>query len=81
MKRLLFVVIAAAAVAGAGWYVMRTAGYSSASVAALLPRDTIFLLHAPDFNRARDQWHHLDIYQLYSEPAVQDFLPRPRRYP
>jgi hypothetical protein len=31
----------------------------------------------PDFNQARDQWHHSDIYQLYREPAVQDFLRKP----
>jgi hypothetical protein len=31
----------------------------------------------PDFNQTRDQWHHSDIYQLYREPAVQDFLRKP----
>jgi hypothetical protein len=30
-----------------------------------------------DFNRTRDQWHQSDLYQLYSEPAVQDFLRKP----
>ena len=78
MKRVLLLVIAAAAVASAAWYVMRVAGIGSAvPVAALLPRETIFLIHAPDFNRTRDQWHHLDIYQLYREPAVQEFLRKP----
>ena len=42
-----------------------------------MPRDTIFLAHIPDFNQTRDQWHHSDIYQLYREPAVQDFLRKP----
>jgi hypothetical protein len=31
----------------------------------------------PDFNRTRDQWHDCDIYKLYREPAVQDFLTKP----
>src|SRR5206468_12859521 len=46
-------------------------------VSALLPRETIFLAQMPDFNRTRDQWHHSDIYALYQEPAVQDFLRKP----
>jgi len=37
----------------------------------------IFLAHMQDFNRTRDQWHQSDLYQLYSEPAVQDFLRKP----
>src|SRR5438128_6789949 len=28
----------------------------------------------PDFNRTRDEWYRSDIYQLYREAAVQDFL-------
>ena len=47
------------------------------SVAVLLPRETIMFVHAPDFTRMQDQWHRSDIYQLYREPAVQDFLRRP----
>jgi hypothetical protein len=31
----------------------------------------------PDFNRTRDDWYRSDIYQLYHEPAVQDFLHKP----
>jgi hypothetical protein len=33
--------------------------------------------HLPDFKRTRDEWLKSDIYQLYSEPAVQDFLRKP----
>lgn len=78
MKRVLILVIAAAAVASAAWYMMHVAGIVSAvPVAALLPRETLFLAHVPDFNRTRNQWHHLDIYQLYREPTVQDFLRKP----
>jgi len=70
---LLIIVLAAAAFAG--WYYWKVSlQISSAPVSALLPQQTIFLAHLPDFNRTRDDWHHCDIYQLYSEPAVQDFL-------
>ena len=31
----------------------------------------------PDFSRTRDEWRRSDIYQLYREPAVQDFLRKP----
>src|SRR5262249_41498921 len=29
------------------------------------------------FNRTYDEWQRCDIYQLYREPAVQDFLQKP----
>jgi hypothetical protein len=48
-----------------------------AAVSAFLPRETIALAHLPDFNRSRNQWHQSDIYQLYSEPSVQEFLRKP----
>lgn len=78
MKRLvLFLIIAvlcAVAISFALRFGQRT---SNATVAALLPRDTIALAHVPDFNRTRDDWHRSDIYQLYAEPAVQEFLRKP----
>src|SRR5205807_7636680 len=37
----------------------------------------IALAHVPDFSRTRDEWHQSDLYKLYQEPAVQDFLSRP----
>jgi hypothetical protein len=78
MKRILLLIIALAVAAFAGWYFWNLSQrISSAPVSALLPRDTIFLAHMPDFNQTRDQWHHSDIYQLYREPAVQDFLRKP----
>ena len=43
----------------------------------LLAAETIFLAHMPDFNRTRDEWRQSDIYRLYREPAVQDFLRKP----
>ena len=78
MKRILFLLIGLAVAAFAGWYCWQFSQQrSSAPVGALLPRDTIFVAQIPDFNRARDEWQHCDIYQLYREPAVQDFLRKP----
>src|SRR6266511_5793920 len=75
MTRLIFVIIALAVAVFAGWYYWNLSQrLSSAPVSALLPRETIFLAHLPDFNRTFDEWYHCDIYQLYREPAVQDFL-------
>ena len=78
MKRILLVLIALAVAAFAGWYYWNLSQkISSAPVAALLPRETIFVAQMPDFNRAYDEWQRCDIYQLYREPAVQDFLRKP----
>src|SRR5215471_14664627 len=78
MKRILFVLIALAVAAFAGWYYWQfSQRISTAPVAALLPRETIFMAQIPDFNRALDEWQHSDIYQLYREAAVQDFLHKP----
>ena len=78
MKRILLVLIALAVAAFAGWYYWNfSQKISSASVAALLPRETIFVAQMPDFNGAYDEWQRCEIYQLYREPAVQDFLRKP----
>jgi len=78
MKRVLFVLIALAVAAFAGWYYWQFSQRVSRSpVAGLLPRETIFVAQIPDFNRALDEWQHSDVYQLYREPAVQDFLRKP----
>jgi len=78
MKRILLLLIALAVAAFAGWYYWKfSQQLSSAPVTALLPRDTIFVAQIPDFNRARDEWQRCDLYQLYREPAVQDFLRKP----
>src|SRR5438445_46307 len=75
MKRILLLLLAFAAVAFAGWYYWNFfQRISSAPVSTLLPRETIFLVYIPDFNRTRDEWYRSDIYQLYREAAVQDFL-------
>jgi hypothetical protein len=78
MKRILLVLIALAVAAFAGWYYWNfSQKISRAPAAALLPRETIFVAQMPDFNRAYDEWQHCDIYQLYREPALQDFLRKP----
>ena len=78
MRRLIFLIIGLAVAAFAGWYYWNVSQrISSAPVSALLPRDTIFLAHMPDFNRTIEEWHDCDIYKLYREPAVQDFLTKP----
>src|SRR2546421_4898342 len=78
MRRILLLIIAVAVAAYAGWYYWNfSQQISSAPVAGLLPRDTIFLAHMPDFNRTQNEWYQSDIYQLYREPAVQDFLRKP----
>jgi hypothetical protein len=78
MKRILLLLIALTIAAFAGWYYWNFfQKISSAPIAALLPQETIFVAHVPDFNRAQDEWQHSDVYQLYREPAVQDFLRKP----
>src|SRR6478672_11424385 len=78
MRRILLLIIAVAIAAFAGWYYWNLSQQiSSAPVVGLLPRDTIFLAHMPDFNRTEEEWFQSDIYQLYREPAVQDFLRKP----
>jgi len=78
MRRILLLAITCAVVALGGWYIWNLSHETWAlSASALLPRETIFLAQMPDLNRTRDQWHHSDLYSLYREPAVQDFLRKP----
>ena len=79
MKRFQLVVLVSAVAAGVIWYgFYRSRHTSSLAVASLLPKETLALAHVPDFNRSRANWHRTDIYQLWKEPAVQDFLAKPR---
>lgn len=78
MKRFgLLIVLAAVAAGGVVYSVHRSRSTSNAAVTALLPRGTVALVLLTDFNRSRDDWHQTDIYKLYQEPAVRDFLNRP----
>ncbi len=78
MKRSLLFAIVGAVAALAVWYGVRLSQRPpSREISALLSRETIAFAHLPDLNRTRAQWHQSDIYQLYSEPSVQEFLRRP----
>jgi len=79
MKRLVLVAVIAILLAGGVLFALRRAATpgSHGTVAALLPSEAIALVQVPDLNRTRDQWHESDIYKLYCEPAVQDFLRKP----
>ena len=43
----------------------------------MLPRETVAVAHVPDFTKTRNEWHESEIYRLYMEPSVQDFLRKP----
>lgn len=73
------VVILSMITAGAIWMgFYRSRHTSSAAVTALLPKDTLVFVHLPDFSRSRAELHRTDLYQIWAEPAVQDFLQKPR---
>jgi hypothetical protein len=79
MRKFQLLILASAVAAGAIWWgFYRTHHTSSLAVASLLPRETLALVHIPDFNRSRGEWHRTDLYQLWKEPAVQEFLAKPR---
>jgi nitrogen regulatory protein PII-like uncharacterized protein len=79
MRKLQLLILASAVAAGAIWWgFYRTHHTSSLAVASLLPKETLALVHVPDFNRSRGEWHRTDLYQLWKEPAVQEFLAKPR---
>lgn len=79
MRKFQLLILASAVAAGAIWWgFYRTNHTSSLGVASLLPKETLALVHVPDFNRSRGEWHRTDLYQLWKEPAVQDFLAKPR---
>ena len=79
MKRLQLLVMVAAITAAVIWLgFYRSRHTSSAAVTALLSQDTLAFVHLPDFNRSRAELHRTDLYQIWIEPAVQDFLQKPR---
>jgi hypothetical protein len=79
MKRFQLLVMVAAITAAVLWLgFYRSRHTSSAAVTALLSQDTLAFVHLPDFNRSRAEFHQTDLYQIWMEPAVQDFLQKPR---
>src|SRR3954470_4708377 len=77
MKKLWIPIAGAAALLAIVYGVRMAERRSSTGVAALLPRNTVALAHVPDFNGVINDWHRSDIYQIYQEPAVQEFLKKP----
>ena len=81
MKRLLLVIVLVVVAALAAYYITRQHPATVPStVANLLPLDTALFVHLPDAEKNRDAWHRTDLYQLYREPAVQDFLQKPKSH-
>jgi hypothetical protein len=73
--------MAAAITAAAIWYGLRFSRHtSSATVAALLPKETLAFVHLPDFNQTRADLQRTDLYQIWNEPAVREFLEKPRSH-
>jgi hypothetical protein len=83
MKRLLLVILLGAIAALTAYYIVRQHPAAVPStIANLLPADTALFIHLPDAEKNRDAWHRTDLYQLYTEPTVQDFLQKPKsRFP
>ncbi len=80
MRRFLLLLLAGAAVAFGIWYGMRGGRLTESSpttVTSLLPSDTLALVYVTDLNGIRAKWHETDLYKLWREQAVQDFLRRP----
>src|ERR1700731_221716 len=79
MRRVLLIAVIGAAAASALFYVLRQAERGGAAdIASLLPRGTVVFAQLPDFNAALSDWHRSDIYQIYREPAVHEFLAKPK---
>lgn len=79
MKRLLAVIVLVVIAALTAYYITRQHPAAvPGTIANLLPADTALFIHLPDAEKNRDAWHRTDLYQLYREPAVQDFLEKPK---
>ena len=82
MKRVSFVLLIIAIAILALVYAVHLAEHRAGSgVARLLPRNSVGFAHVPDFNATLEEWHQCDIYQIYREPAVQEFLHNPLSQP
>jgi hypothetical protein len=77
MSRLILFLLTVVVVVLAVGYAVRSRRAPTVVVASLLPNGTVAVAHVPDFEKSRDEWHRSDIYQLYLEPSVQDFLRKP----
>jgi len=79
MKRLLTVIVLVVIAALTAYYITKQHPAAvPSSIASLLPADTSVFVHLPDAEKNGDAWHRTDLYQLYREPTVQDFLQKPK---
>ena len=79
MKRFLLLVLFAIVVVSVALFTLRRTGANQGSIAtAILSGDTVFFLHIPDTVKNSEEWHQTELYALYREPAVQEFLQKPK---
>ncbi len=78
MRKFLIFVVAAALAALVVLYGLRVAERrATATITAFLPKETLFFAHLRNLRETRRQWRETDLYQLWHEPAVQEFLQKP----
>lgn len=78
MKKFLGVLAAALVIALALWVALRVQQANRAmKVTELLPRTTLLLAEVPNLQNTRDHWHASDLYALWREPSVQEWLREP----
>jgi hypothetical protein len=78
MKRFLLVLLIGIIVLLSLVFVVRQHRIPAHSAApALLPPDTALFLQIPDAMKNREAWHQTDLYALYRELTVQEFLSKP----
>ncbi|MDQ3415203.1 MAG: hypothetical protein M3480_09610, partial [Verrucomicrobiota bacterium] len=78
MKKLVAVFVIALVVAAAIWVAVRMQlAKRVAAVPALLPEATLILVELPDPQQTRAGWHESDLFKIWHEPAVQEFLQKP----
>ncbi len=77
MSRILLFILTIVVVVLAVGYAVRSHRAPTLQIAALLPRDTVAVAHVPNFEKTRSEWHESEIYRLYMEHSVQEFLRKP----
>ncbi len=77
VSRIILFILTIVVVVLAVGYAVRSHRAPTLQIAALLPHDTVAVVHVPDFEKTRNEWHDSEIYRLYTEHSVQDFLRKP----
>lgn len=81
MKRPFGVIVLVVIAALTAYYITRQHPAAvPSSIASVLPADTALFIHLPDAEKNGRAWQRTDLYQLYREPAVQDFLQKPKSH-